>query len=120
MQLRSDSTTSCASTSDHHVPWLLQVTHTPVLPTPTFIALTDKKPKCGVEQMLRSCAYVLFPPLFYLLSHCIVSHTTLDTGPYAALWSGNVFERTSVIFTEILTKLNAIMTKPFFHPAHKK
>lgn len=71
---------------------------------------------CGVEQMLKA-AHMLFCLSFsYLLSHWIFSHITLDTGPYVALWSGNVFERISVIFTEILTKLNAIMTKPFFFP----
>lgn len=84
-----------------------------------FFLYFRQETNCGVEQMLRGCAsVVLF--LFYLLSRCIVSHTSLDTGPYVALWSGNVFEKISVIFTEILAKLNAIVTKHFFSSCPQK
>lgn len=121
MQLCGDRTTRCANTSDHDVPELPGYCrlHTLLCFQLLHLFLLQTRNNFCVEQMLRRCAYVVLF-LFYLLSHCIVSHTTLDTGPYVALWSGNVFERINVVFTEILTKLNTIMAKPFFLPAHKR
>lgn len=47
---------------------------------------------CGVEQMLRNCAYVV-SFCFHLACFHIALYTVLDAGLSAVSWSGNVSER---------------------------